>query len=48
MDWDVAIKRNSTALKEIIAVLFALLGLDGDGCSFTDSPVPCTAPCWLF
>lgn len=30
MDWDLAIKRNSTALKEIIAVLFALLGLDGE------------------
>ena len=29
MDWDLAIKRNSKALKGIIAVLFALLGLDG-------------------
>ena len=29
MDWDLAIKRNSEALKGIIAVLFALLGLDG-------------------
>ena len=29
MDWDLAIKRNSTALKAIIEVLFALLGLDG-------------------
>jgi hypothetical protein len=29
MDWDVAIKRNSKALKAIIEVLFALLGLDG-------------------
>jgi hypothetical protein len=29
MDWDLAIKRNSEALKGIIAALFALLGLDG-------------------
>ncbi len=29
MDWDLAIKRNSLALKGIIEVLFALLGLDG-------------------
>ena len=29
MDWDLAIKRNSKALKVIIEVLFALLGLDG-------------------
>ncbi len=29
MDWDLAIKRNSKALEGIIAVLFALLGLDG-------------------
>jgi hypothetical protein len=29
MDWDLAIKRNSKALKSIIQVLFALLGLDG-------------------
>ena len=29
MDWDLAIKRNSEALKGIIAVLFSLLGLDG-------------------
>ena len=28
MDWDLAIKRNSKALKGIIDVLFALLGLD--------------------
>ena len=33
MDWDLAIKRNSKALKSIIDVLFALLGLDG-----TDAP----------
>ncbi|MGB8315400.1 MAG: hypothetical protein WCE69_13045, partial [Aestuariivirga sp.] len=31
MDWDLAIKRNSKALKAIIEVLFALLGLDGTG-----------------
>lgn len=30
MDWDLAIKRNSKALKAIIEVLFALLGLDGE------------------
>ncbi len=45
MDWDLAIKRNSKALKSIIEVLFALLGLDG-----TDAARgfhgPCTAPCW--
>jgi hypothetical protein len=29
MDWDLAIKRNSKALRGIIQVLFALLGLDG-------------------
>jgi hypothetical protein len=29
MDWDLAIKRNSEALKGTIEVLFALLGLDG-------------------
>jgi hypothetical protein len=29
MDWDLAIKRNSKALKGIIDVLFVLLGLDG-------------------
>jgi hypothetical protein len=29
MDWDLAIKRNSEALKGIIEVLFALVGLDG-------------------
>jgi hypothetical protein len=29
MDWELAIKRNSKALKGIIQVLFALLGLDG-------------------
>jgi hypothetical protein len=30
LDWDLAIKRNSEALKGIIEVLFALLGLDDD------------------
>ncbi|HUQ35757.1 MAG TPA: hypothetical protein VM144_05210 [Aestuariivirga sp.] len=29
MDWDLAIKHNSEALKGIIAALFAMLGLDG-------------------
>jgi hypothetical protein len=29
MDWDLAIKRNSEALKGIVAALFVLLGLDG-------------------
>jgi hypothetical protein len=30
MDWDLAIKRNSEALVEIVAALFAMLGLVGD------------------
>jgi hypothetical protein len=30
MDWDLAIKRNSEALKAIVEALFAMLGLDGD------------------
>jgi hypothetical protein len=30
MDWDLAIKRNSEALKGIVAALFALLGIVGD------------------
>ena len=30
MDWDLAIKRNSEALKGIIEALFAMLGLGGD------------------
>ena len=29
MDWDLAIKRNSEALKGIVAALFAMLGIDG-------------------
>ncbi len=37
MDWDLAIKRNSEALKGIIEALFAMLGLDGR-CGFADSP----------
>ena len=39
MDWDLAIKHNSEALKGIIAVLFAMLGLDGR-CGFADSALP--------
>ena len=30
MDWDLAIKRNSEALKGIVEALFTMLGLDGD------------------
>jgi hypothetical protein len=30
MDWELAIKRNSEALKGIIEALFAMLGLDGE------------------
>jgi hypothetical protein len=30
VDWDLAIKRNSEALKGIVAALFAMLGLAGD------------------
>jgi hypothetical protein len=30
MDWDLAIKRNSEALKRIIAALFTMLGLVGE------------------
>src|SRR4030042_6710627 len=30
MDWDLAIKRNSEALIEIVANLFAMLGLVGE------------------
>ena len=30
MDWDLAIKRNSEALKGIVAELFAMLGLAGE------------------
>ena len=37
MDWDLAIKRNSEALKGIVAALFAMLGLDG---SETVSRIP--------
>jgi hypothetical protein len=33
MDWDLAIKRKSEALRGIIEVLFALLGLDGSDAS---------------
>ena len=44
MDWDLAIKRNSKALKGIIAGLFALLELDGSA-PVSRIPRPCTAPC---
>ncbi len=37
MDWNLAIKRNCSALKGIIDVLFALLGLDGTD---ADSRIP--------
>jgi hypothetical protein len=30
VDWDLAIKRNSEALKGIVEALFAMLGLDGE------------------
>ena len=44
MDWDLAIKRNSEALKGIIAALFVLLGLMAQtgwhGCR-----IPFTVPC---
>ena len=46
MDWDLAIKRNSKALKGIIEVLFALLGLDGT-MRLRGFHGPCTAPCWV-
>ncbi len=44
MDWDLAIKRNSKALKAIIKVLFVLLGLDGTDAA-SRIPRPCTGPC---
>jgi len=37
MDWDLAIKRNSEALRGIVETLFALLGLDGPE---TVGPIP--------
>ena len=40
MDWDLAIKRNSEALKGIVAALFAMLGLDGRSHGFADSAAP--------
>ena len=46
MDWDLAIKRNSKALKGIIEVLFALLGLDGTDAALRIFHGPCTVPCW--
>ena len=39
MDWDLAIKRNSEALKGIVEVLFAMLGLAGAH-GFADSAAP--------
>ncbi len=44
MDWDLAIKRNSEALKGIVAALFAMLGLDG-GVQFRGFRTASTAPC---
>ena len=44
MDWDLAIKRNSEALKGIIEVLFAMLGLDGT-MRLRGFRAPSTAPC---
>ena len=44
MDWDLAIKRNSEALKGIIEALFAMLGLDGDD-TVSRLPLPSTGPC---
>ena len=46
MDWDLAIKRNSKALKGIIEVLFALLGLDGTDASLQFA-LPPLARCWV-
>ena len=43
MDWDLAIKRNSEALKGIVVALFAMLGLDGT--SGRGFHTPSTAPC---
>ena len=45
MDWDLAIKRNSEALKGIIADLFAMLGLAGEATVVEDSASRSTAPC---
>ena len=39
MDWDLAIKRNSEALKGIVAALFTMLGLGGSH-GFADSQAP--------
>ena len=40
-----AIKRNSEALKGIIAELFAMLGLDDDDHGFRGFRIPSIAPC---
>ena len=39
MDWDLAIERNSEALKGIVAALFAMLGLDGTTVSRIPHPL---------
>ena len=44
MDWDLAIKRNSEALKGIVEALFAMLGLVGQ-MRLRGFRSPCTAPC---
>ena len=44
MDWALAIKRNSEALKGIVAALFAMLGLDGEAVVGRIRS-PCTGPC---
>ena len=45
MDWDLAIKRNSEALRGIIAALFAMLGLDRDvTVGRIPHPLPTKAP----
>ena len=45
MDWDLAIKRNSEALKGIVEVLFAMLGLDGTMPRWRGFRRLSTAPC---
>ena len=45
MDWDLAIKRNSEALKGIIADLFAMLELAGVASRFRGFRIPSIAPC---
>ena len=38
MDWDLAIKRNSEALKRIVEALFAMLGLVGEAVPLARPP----------